>query len=61
MSYCRFHNTYLDLMDCSEGFDEITSEEEKRYAIRLVELCSEIVDMYEDEDLDEAIEIQEEE
>ena len=48
-------------MDCSEGFDEITSEEEKRYAIRLVELCREIVDMYEDEDLDEAIEIQEEE
>lgn len=32
MSYCRFENTYHDLLDCSEHiFDDDLSEDEKRY------------------------------
>lgn len=33
MSYCRFHNTRLDMEDCLEAlrYGEISSEEELRY------------------------------
>ena len=34
MSYCRFHNTYHDLVDCKNALynEDISSDEEKRYA-----------------------------
>jgi len=42
MSYCRFENTYHDLTDCWDSFedplDEL-SESEKEYRKKLVELC----------------------
>jgi hypothetical protein len=59
MSYCRFENTYKDLLDCFRALrdlDELTdlSDSEKRYAERLINLCEEIFsenqDKLEDED-----------
>ena len=46
MSYCRFYNTFHDLFDCSNALynGDIESEEEKRYAKKLIELCKEIVE-----------------
>lgn len=48
MSYCRFYNTYHDLVDCKDALcnRSIESEEEKKYAKRLLELCQEIADDY---------------
>lgn len=50
MSYCRFENTYSDLLDCYESLqnksiDEL-SESENKYALRLIKLCSNITDDY---------------
>jgi hypothetical protein len=59
MSYCRFENTYKDLLDCFRALrdlDELTdlSDSEKSYAERLIKLCEEIFnenqDKLEDED-----------
>lgn len=49
MSYCRFENTYKDLQDCFEALDslEISNENEKYYAKKLLKLCGEISDQYE--------------
>lgn len=43
MSYCRFENTYKDLLDCSANLENLNSESEKRYRAKLIELCEEIV------------------
>lgn len=52
MSYCRFHNTLLDLQQCYNAlYDrDIQSEDEARYAERLISLCKDIVDNYIPED-----------
>ena len=48
MSYCRFQNTYRDLIDCSVNlFDEDMSNDEKMARKNLVELCKEIVEHFE--------------
>jgi hypothetical protein len=47
MSYCRFENTFRDLEDCSINLNNVSSESEKRYREKLVELCKEIVEEYE--------------
>jgi len=56
MSYCRFENTYSDLLECGECIlDEDLSDREKRYRDRLVKLCRDIVeeyDMYNDKEDD---------
>lgn len=46
MSYCRFKNTYQDLMDCynalmEKELDEL-SETERKYAIKLIKTCEAI-------------------
>ncbi len=46
MSYCRFENTYRDLLDCydfliTKNFNEL-SESEKKYAFDLIKLCWDI-------------------
>ncbi len=56
MSYCRFENTYRDLMDCYNNMDNVEGYIEKKYRTRLIELCKEIIQDYEDDvlyDLDE--------
>jgi hypothetical protein len=50
MSYCRFQNTYRDLIDCYDNLNDFVSESEKRYRERLVELCQNIVDEFNPEE-----------
>ena len=47
MSYCRFENTYRDLLDCLDNMNEQLSESEAGYRERLVDICKEIVNEYE--------------
>lgn len=62
MSYCRFRNTYLDLIDCSNNLnDKDMSFEEKMAKKNLLELCKEMIEDLEfnnfgelEDDLDEA-------
>jgi len=49
MSYCRFQNTYNDLVDCYENMENINSDSEKRYRTRLIELCQDIIQDYGDD------------
>lgn len=53
MSYCRFYNTYHDLVDCKNALynGDIESLEEKKYAKKLIELCKEIAEDYSPEDI----------
>lgn len=56
MSYCRFENTYRDLVDCKNNlFAEIpdTNKSEVRYRQQLVELCREIADAWQEAEEDE--------
>lgn len=61
MSYCRFHNTLSDLNDCESALDDfinndentIESEEERRKAKQLIELCQQIAENYSAKDIDE--------
>lgn len=53
MSYCRFRNTLADLQDCYDalnenGIDEL-SDEEKRAAIKLINICCDIKEEFEQE------------
>ncbi|MCK9432539.1 MAG: hypothetical protein M0R00_06245 [Candidatus Omnitrophica bacterium] len=53
MGYCRFQNTFNDLRDCEEHFDDQDlSEEEHRARIRMYDICKDIVDNFEREDLE---------
>ena len=61
MSYCRFHNTLIDLEDCNGALldfldnDEavaISSDEVRRKAKQLIELCHNIADSWEPSDID---------
>lgn len=61
MSYCRFHNTLIDLNDCESALNDfingdentISSREERLKAKELIELCQTIVDNYSEADIDE--------
>jgi hypothetical protein len=48
MTYCRFQNTLNDLEDCLEALEENEelSEEEEEAKKRLIEVCTEIADLY---------------
>lgn len=52
MSYCRFENTYRALVDCHHNMDDNLSQSETVYRKRLIELCAEIIDEWEDYDFD---------
>ena len=44
MSYCRFQNTYLDLLDCANNLgDKDLSDSEKMARKNLLELCKEMI------------------
>jgi hypothetical protein len=47
MSYCRFENTYRDLLDCLSAMNDQLSDREKGYRDRLVDVCKEIIEEYE--------------
>lgn len=54
MSYCRFQNTLADLDDCADALEAMLtgadhdelSREERDAAIRLVERCFQIADLF---------------
>lgn len=62
MSYCRFENTVLDLQAClndleealdegktlQEFIDSRSSEYESRAVMRLIDLCQQVADTYEE-------------
>ncbi len=51
MSYCKFENTYHDLRQCQESFDDADSKSEREYRRKLIQLCEEIAHEYgEDEE-----------
>jgi len=51
MSYCRFENTYNDLIDCIENLNKPASNErDERYRKRLIELIIETVESGEAEE-----------
>ena len=57
MSYCRFENTYHDLMDCIENWnEECSSERDERYRVRLLQIMKEMVECGEVDDILERIE-----
>ena len=51
MSYCRFENTYRDLLDCYHNIDRRLSESEHQYRERLVDLCQDILNDYNPADI----------
>ena len=46
MSYCRFENTYRDLMDCCYNMNGKLSESETKYREELLNLCQQMLDEY---------------
>ena len=51
MSYCRFENTYNDLIDCEDHVnDDDLNAEEKRYRDKLVVVCRRIINSIDEED-----------
>tara|TARA_R110001583_G_C5452074_1_gene391014 strand:- start:171 stop:425 length:255 start_codon:yes stop_codon:yes gene_type:complete len=67
MSYCRFENTLGDLQDCHEALENIYEEiqdmstYEKQSLIPFIELCKEIANEFELEDIQELIDQNEDE
>jgi hypothetical protein len=47
MSYCRFENTYRDLLDCLSAMNDRLDDREKGYRDRLVDVCKEIIEEHE--------------
>ncbi len=51
MSYCRFENTYADLLDCHENWDDDDlSDIESKYRRLILALCERIVEDYGDDE-----------
>jgi hypothetical protein len=54
MAYCRFENTYSDLEDCVRSLGEKSLEElsdqEKKFAEAMRELCEEYLELTEEEE-----------
>jgi len=52
MSYCKFENTYHDLLDCRESINKKLSTSEDKFRKRLVELCEEIVNEFDENNIE---------
>jgi hypothetical protein len=54
MSYCRFENTYKDFQDCVRSLGrkslEELSDQEKKFAKAMRELCEEYLELTEEEE-----------
>lgn len=49
MSYCRFENTYNDLVDCMENIEEPASNDrDERFRIRMIKLINDNRDLFEE-------------
>ena len=47
MSYCRFQNTYKDLVDCLEALqaDEYLSKSEEQYMNKILSVAEDFIDV----------------
>jgi len=52
MSYCRFENTLSDLDVCYDHLNDKLSKEESDARKKLVQLCKDIADEFNEEDID---------
>ena len=52
MSYCRFENTYRDLLDCYDNINDDLSKSEHNYRNQLLDLCREILNDYEGNEME---------
>ena len=50
MSYCRFENTYHDLLDCLQNISEETNDRDERFRKQMIETLVEMVEMCESEE-----------
>lgn len=53
MGYCRFENTYNDLLDCYESMDvseEKLNPSEEKYRQKIINLCKDIVGDFAEEE-----------
>jgi len=50
MGYCRFENTYNDLLDVYENWEEPQNELEEKYRQKLLKLAEKIVNEFSTED-----------
>jgi predicted secreted protein len=50
MGYVRFENTYNDLRDCYENWDNPQNESEEKYRKWMLELAEKIVNEFSTED-----------
>jgi len=48
MSYCRFENTFKDLLDCYRNMENVSSNNERNYREQLIQLCEYIINDYGD-------------
>jgi len=55
MAYCRFENTLGDLRDCAMHIDDSLSEAEHKARLSLYDICKEIADNCEREDLENIV------
>lgn len=52
MGYCRFENTFNDLLDASQYlWEEGLSDSEEKYREKLIKLCKKITEDTSDDDL----------
>jgi len=49
MSYCRMENTYRDLQECVENWEETKSESELKYRNKIIKLAGEITEAFGEE------------
>jgi hypothetical protein len=50
MSYCRFENTYHDLLDCLQNIAEETNNRDERFRKHMIKTLVEMVEMCESEE-----------
>lgn len=49
MSYCRMENTFNDLRDAYNHWDEVSSDSEKEYQEKLLQMCRRIINAFDEE------------
>lgn len=50
MSYCRFENTYHDLLDCLQNITEETNDRDERFRKRMIDILVGMVESCESEE-----------
>lgn len=50
MDYCRFENTYHDLLDCLQNITEETNDRDDQFRKRMIDILVQMVEMCESEE-----------